>query len=587
MQALRGLGSRLEGLWQGICNHYARILLFLVLTLGLSLRLWGIGFGLPFEYHIDERPYLSPAWLLKEKQFSYVSSFSLIVLATHNLLQLFTPLLSSLPFPSYYDLSGTTSQTIFFILGRLTSAFLGTATAIPVYLIGKRLWSKKVGLVAALFLAVSFVHVRDSHYGVPDVTGTFFVAMTAYFCTLLSPSNRLRYYVFAGISVGLAMSARLTTLPLFAPIVLYHAFPAQMDAGAKATVLWEGNPQSPSKPFRQYVCRIWQWFWANILTWRLVLVFVVAGLTFVATKPRFILSTLDFARAAYNQLRLGRFGGFGRHQIDSAPGWIFYLKTLRWGIGDLLLLVAICGIIMPFTRRSRRIVFLFTFPLLYYASMGNTGHVFARYAIPLLPFLALAAAGLLCLALSRLRVPRRYATLLTLSAILVIVAQPVYSALRHDLLLTRRDTRTIAKEWIEEHIPEGSTIALEWHTPPLATATSSVPLSTRTYRIVGTSVYGLSELGERSLEYYEQKGVEYLVSSSFISDIPMVIAKDDLAKRAFYESLDEEAELIAEFRPYSGEAKPPFIFAQLYGPATSLSQFERPGPVIKVYRLSK
>jgi len=28
------------------------------------------------------------------------------------------------------------------------------------------------------------------------------------------------------------------------------------------------------------------------------------------------------------------------------------------------------------------------------------------------------------------------------------------------------------------------------------------------------------------------------------------------------------------------------VFAQLYGPATSLSQFERPGPVIKVYRLS-
>jgi hypothetical protein len=587
MQALRRLGSRLENLGQRIYDQHTWILLFLILAVGLLLREWGISFGLPFEYHVDERPYLSPAWLLEKKQFDFVSPFSLIVLAEHKLLQLFTPLLNLLSFPPYFDLSGATSQTVFFVLGRLTSALLGTATAIPVYLIGKGLWSKKVGLVAALFLALSFLHVRNSHYGVPDVAGTFFVAMTAYFCTLLSPDSRLRYYVLAGTFAGLAISDRLTTLLLFVPIVLYHAFPVGTEARAGFTVLGQGSPQSPGKLFRQYISRTWRWFWADVLTWRLVLVFAVAGLAFLVSKPQLIMSPLDYARGVYHQLRLGRFGGFGRHQVDSALGWIFYLKTLRWGIGDLLLVLSIGGIIMPFIHRSRQVVFLFSFPLLYYAYMGKTGHVFARYAMPLLPFLALAAAGFLCFALSRLRVPRRYAVLLTVGAIVVIVAQPVYSSLRHDLLLTRKDTRTIAKEWIEEHIPEGSSIALEWHTPPLATATNPVPMSTRTYRIMGTSVYGLSELGEHSLEYYEQQGVEYLISSSFISDIHMVIPEEDLAKRAFYESLDEEAELMAEFRPYSGEAKPLFVFAHLYGPATLLSQFERPGPVIKMYRLGR
>jgi len=40
-----------------------------------------------------------------------------------------------------------------------------------------------------------------------------------------------------------------------------------------------------------------------------------------------------------------------------------------------------------------------------------------------------------------------------------------------------------------------------------------------------------------------------------------------------------------EFKPYIGETAPPFIFDQIYGPATSLSELERPGPIIKIYKL--
>ena len=35
--------------------------LFFLLVLGLGLRLWGIGFGLPYEYHVDEVQYVRQA----------------------------------------------------------------------------------------------------------------------------------------------------------------------------------------------------------------------------------------------------------------------------------------------------------------------------------------------------------------------------------------------------------------------------------------------------------------------------------------------------------------------------------------------
>lgn len=586
MQALRRLSVCLKDLKQRIYDRHSWILL-LVLTAGLLLRIWGITFGLPFEYHVDERPYLSAAWPLEgglqSGQLVLSGPLSLLVFVEHKLLQFFAPLMNSIDFPSYFDLSGATSQTVFIVLGRLTSAILGTATAIPVYLMGKKLWDKKVGLISALFLTLFFLNIRDSHYGTPDVTGAFLVAMTVYFCTLFSPDRGLRYYVLAGVFAGLAISTRLTTLLLFVPIVLYHAFPVQQGSHGRSTTLDQGNLRSPDK-LSLHVSEIWRWFWADVLTWRLALVSAVAGLTFVATQPHLVLHPLDYAREVKLELELGHLGGFGRFQIDNAPGWVFYLKTLRWGIGDLLLMLALGGITMAFIRRSRYVVFLLSFPLLYFVVMGRTGHVFARYAMPLLPFLALAAAEFLRTVVSWIRAPGRYATLLTLVLMLIAVAQPVHSSLRHDVLLTRKDSRTVAKEWIEEHIPEGSSILLEWHTPPLATATNPVPFSRRSYRIEGTSVYGLSD---HPLDYYEQQGIEYLITSSFISDIRMVLEGEDSAKRAFYQSLDREAELIAEFRPYSGEDKPPFVFAQIYGPATSLSQFDRPGPVIKVYRMSQ
>ena len=76
-----------------------------------------------------------------------------------------------------------------------------------------------------------------------------------------------------------------------------------------------------------------------------------------------------------------------------------------------------------------------------------------------------------------------------------------------------------------------------------------------------------------------------MIASSFIYNIPRLNPEEDSSRHAFYEQLDAEAELVQVFKPYSSQEEPPFIFDQLMGPATSLFQFERPGPTIKVYRL--
>ncbi|MBI4136479.1 glycosyltransferase family 39 protein, partial [Candidatus Roizmanbacteria bacterium] len=57
-------------------------------------------------------------------------------------------------------------------LQRLSIALLGSLTVYVVYLIGKQLLTKETSLIAAAILAVSPLHVRDSHYLTTDIPFT-------------------------------------------------------------------------------------------------------------------------------------------------------------------------------------------------------------------------------------------------------------------------------------------------------------------------------------------------------------------------------------------------------------------------------
>lgn len=98
---------------------------------------------------------------------------------------------------------------------------------------------------------------------------------------------------------------------------------------------------------------------------------------------------------------------------------------------------------------------------------------------------------------------------------------------------------------------------------------------------------GETGLFEHPLSWYQQQGYDYLIASSFIYDIPLVFKAENEKRQAFYKSLDQNLELVQEFRPNNSSQDPPFIFDELYGPAVSLWARERPGPVIKVYKLNQ
>src|SRR6185295_4457896 len=98
----------------------------------------------------------------------------------------------------------------------------------------------------------------------------------------------------------------------------------------------------------------------------------------------------------------------------------------------------------------------------YYLLMGTGRTVFARYALPVVPFLCLTAGYLIvnvaAAATAYLQRPRWRIPVTT--AITAAVLWPsMLSVIAFDRLIAREDSRVLARRWIEARFPPGTTIA--------------------------------------------------------------------------------------------------------------------------------
>ncbi len=555
--------------WVAWLRKSDNLLLLGILLLALVLRLWGIGFGLPYTYHIDEPPYVRTALKLGSGIFANPpfdpTGFANMLFVEYGLLYGIGRVGGLFGSTAEFELLYRSNPTIFFLLSRLTSVFWGSVAVLTVYYLGKSLHSSRLGLLSALFLAVSFLYVRDSHYGTPDVAMSSLVILAILFAVYFIRTGRPRFAVLSGIAAGFAISTKWIALPILLPLFLAIVFRRKMQSGDH---------------------RRFQLLSMASCVIAGVLIGIIIG------SFQIFLDPMPFYSKVVAEFGTSQSPGFmGIWQVDTLSGWVFYLNTLSMGVGIIMLGLTVMGMLgcLFLATSSQRYIWVtfMSFPLAYYVLMGSTRHYFSRYALPLIPFLAIFAAFMIVAVIvqwlesTKISHSRLIATLLVLLSIM----SPLLKSIRHDILLVEEDTRTIAKAWIETHLANNSRIAVDWpvHAPPLSTQDQPVPYSNRVYDL---TIVGGTGLADHSLDWYREQGFDYLIASSFIYNIPLVYPERNAARRAFYEELDQKLELVQSFWPGEVGEDPPFIFDEIYGPTVSLWQRERPGPVIKIYRLT-
>lgn len=500
--------------------------LTIVPVFALVLRLVGSQFGLPNQYHPDEDMLiriastmasggdLNPHFFHWGGGHFYVTALVLRLAGAVGWLQ---------------------SDADAYAAARSLSAVMGAATVLLAMLIARQLYRNKIiTALTGLILSLTMLHVRSAHYATVDVPATFWLALALWLFVAASSAERghLAWLVAAGVSGGIATGTKYH-IGLIVPVLASAALVARRGGSRRQASGW-------------------------------YLMAAGAAVGFLLTNPYAVLDYPSFS-SGVNEL-LTHYDRPALHPRNHGDNnWVFFLQTLAGGeSGAWFLLSALFGVtILAAEERRAGVLVLATFPILSFLYLGSKNANFIRNLMPLMVFMAVAGAiGMERLVQVAARAGRA-ARGLALAAVALGLLMALDRVVQFDRLLRSPDTRDLAAQWLDRHLPPGSLVAVEreaWANPPL-------PAGAAEARFV---------LPENTVATNVERGISYLITNSVSYRAFFVYPQLGPDTRAAYErlflDLDQHATLVAEFIGESARV-----------PVND----ELPNPDIRIYRLTR
>lgn len=400
-----------------------------VLLIALALRLPGLGFGLPGIAHDDEWYYVAQAATMLERgsplasvgasELPYISPTSTKLLCGLACAPVDAWLKGGLPGGEGTRDRYRAHRGAWHLAGRASVALVGVLGVWLTWAAGRALAGPRAGLVAGALLALSPLHVRDSHFAVNDVPLT---TCTAGLLLLLArgprPGGADRWGAGLGAWTGAACATKYSAGLLALPAAL--------------AILWRGPRERRARTA--------------------ALALAASGLACLLLFPALALDTAAVGRSFLGQLALGRAPWPGQDEpvpwaatlVPFTPSGALVLETLVRALGPVALALALVGA-LRLARRRPELVLLLPVWLVFFA---RTPLFFARFLLPLLPVLALGAAvGLPRLLRGR---PLAQAALLAL-----MLLAPALWSVRIVCLLRGADTRLEFLAWSGARLDAG------------------------------------------------------------------------------------------------------------------------------------
>jgi 4-amino-4-deoxy-L-arabinose transferase-like glycosyltransferase len=508
-----------------------------VTAIAAALRFWGLHFGLPNTLaRPDEETITSVATHIlhagpNPRFFRYPTLYIYVVALIDRI---------------RFGAGGPSDASSAFLISRTITAVAGTATVPLLFAAARRRFSDTTAVIAAVLLAVAFLHVRGSHFGVTDVPAAF-MAMLAFYATLRLPLTADRWWniAFAGWLCGLAAATKYNVALVVFPLVIATI---QQNAGVTG---WR----------RPLLCG------AAIL--------VGAGVGFALGTPYAFIDQRRFERdfiAERTHLLAGHVGlaGFG---------WTRHLSvSLRYGLGPLFLAASVAGAVALMATDVETAVLVLSFPMIYYAAIGAGRTAFSRYMLPIVPFLALLAAiAIERSAAAAMKIAKNRRAVYACAAIVLTAAVAYRSAersLRFDRVLKQTDSRVLAARWIRSHFPVEMTI----------------------YQT--GAIYGHAQLDDgRQEQQFDERAGMFLLGGVPTSAMPRVVVVQTSPLVAYSQVpetlrplLMKDYHLVQSFEVENRRVPIEPVFGQedaFFVPLGGIERYIRPGPRIDIFELRK
>lgn len=393
-----------------------------------------------------------------------------------------------------------------YLVGRFTTVLFGVGNVLLVYLIAKRMYSKKVGLLAALFLSFSLLHIRYSRVIRPDIPMAFLVTLSFLFIYLIYEKGKTRDYVLAAIFTGLSTGTKYTGIILIAVIFLAHLL----------------HIADSKKGVRKI-----------FLDKRLFLVAGLVVLTFFLSTPYGLVRFAKLQRTVVGWSS-GGLSEVTANQPAEVNSWFYYIThSLEHSLGYPLAIFSLAAIAYGIFAHRKKDILLISFPLLYYFIIGSFTRHGDRYILPIVPFLTIIAAMFLVRIVSRVPFSENRRSVVLAITAFALVFFPGIKAIRYAQLMTEKGTRLEAKDWVKDNIPRGKRIAYEFYFPHFS----------------GYKMENIYTIGVHPFEWYEDRFDYIIVNSGRYQRYFKTSLKQYQTVRHNYEDIEARGELVKQFDP--------------------------------------
>ena len=474
-------------------RHGVALLLVAFFLLALSLRLWGIGFGLPNLYHPDEDAVVMPAinivktGNLEPIRLEYGSLHIYLLALVSAAVFLLSARAGYISDPTTLSLfeRGAYPRVYmhpeYFLAARVVSAVLGALVVLWIFMLARRLASERIAVIAAALGAVLPALVVDAHFATTD-TPLMFWATLALYLLLRAYDNwfedSLWAYAGAGFVCGLATATKYNGVVLAVPLLLVPLLRVRsLDEMVRMRVL--AGPLA-----------------------------MAAG--FVSAVPYALLNLPNFLNWFAYSLRL-----YNAPREVAMSAWQWHLAYHLSSSHAVVFFLGLAGLLFSFFFWGRRAILPSSFAIVLWIAILSQTNYQARMWLPAAPLFLIYAAFMLDLlagAVARRWLPRHTRTFACAPLLLPLLLLP--ASANHARAFTEDDVRTRAQRWIEANIPTGTAIAMDYYGPNLSPDRWPVTK--------------LFHLAHEELPWYEERGIKFLVVSEAVyneGNVPPTLAE--------------------------------------------------------------
>ncbi len=411
-----------------------------ILVLALGLRLYGVSFGLPALNDPDElmfemgavrlisKPTLNPGW------FGHPATTTIYLLALINIgVMAFGWLVGWFSGPKAFAEAIYADPSWVILPGRVAMVCFGVLCIWLTYRLGRELFGRRVGVTAALLMAINPLHIAFSQIIRSDIMATCFMLLC-----LLAALRAGRAADKAGKKRAMRFAA------LWLALAIITKWPVALSGLAVAGCIFFGvhnGRETMASSLRRLAV-------FGLLTIALV----------VLLSPYLVLDYPVLIRNLQGEAQPHHLGATGGTVLQNL--WWYASGPLWRSFGPAGCALLAAGAVL-IRRQYEALALMLPLVLAFTAVTVMQALVWERWMLPLLPLFAVVAAYGAVELLGRVnRTPGLARTTATALAAVAVLVPPLH----RDVLQAQErihDTRQLASYWVKEHVPAHDTVMVE------------------------------------------------------------------------------------------------------------------------------